>query len=88
MIRNNNFILCEVAGSQVLVPVGEAVGAFAGIVNLNGSGVYLWHTLEAEQTLEMLASALLEKYDVSPEQAKADAESFVVKLRSVGAIQE
>ena len=28
MIRNDNFLLREVAGSQVLVPVGDAVETF------------------------------------------------------------
>lgn len=88
MIRNENFLLHTVAGSQVLVPVGEAVGNFAGIVTLNGSGVHLWNVLATEQTEKMLVSALLERYDVSETQAKADVVKFIEKLRSVGAIQE
>ena len=88
MIRNENFLLREVAGSQVLVPVGEAAGAFAGIVTLNGSGVYLWNALEKEQTEETLAAVLLKQYDVSVEQAAADVEKFIAKLRSVGAVLE
>lgn len=88
MIRNENFLLQEVGGSQVLVPVGEAVGAFSGIVTLNGSGVYLWNILKTEQTENSLANALLDRYDVSREQAAADIEKFIVKLSSVGAVLE
>jgi hypothetical protein len=88
MIRNENFLLQEVGGSQVLVPVGEAVGAFSGIVTLNGSGVYLWNILKTEQTEDSLANALLDRYDVSREQAAADIEKFIAKLRSVGAVLE
>ena len=88
MIRNNDFLLREVAGSQILVPVGEAVGAFSGIVTLNSSGVHLWNTMETEQTENSLVNALLERYDVSAQQAAADVEQFVAKLRSVGAVIE
>ena len=87
MIRNEDFLLREVAGSQVLVPVGTAVGAFAGIVTLNGSGVYLWNALATEQTMESLAAVLMQQYEVSLEQAAADAEKFVEKLQQVGAVK-
>lgn len=88
MIRNDDFLLREVAGAQVLVPVGEAVDAFAGIVTVNRSGVHLWNALKTEQTMSSLVDVLLERYDVSPEQAAADAEKFIETLRKVGAVKE
>ena len=88
MIRNKNFLLQEVAGLQVIVPVGEAVGEFAGMLTLNGSGVHLWNALETEQTLASLTQVLLEHYEVTQEQAAADAEKFIAKLRCVGAVKE
>ena len=87
MIRNENFLLREVAGSQVLVPVGAAVGEFAGIVTLNGSGVHLWNALSTEQTLESLAKVLMQQYEVSLTQATEDAEKFIEKLHEVGAVK-
>lgn len=87
MIRSEDFLLREVAGSQVLVPVGAAVGEFAGIVTLNGSGVHLWNALETEQTIQSLAAVLMQHYEVSLEQATADAEKFTQKLMEVGAVK-
>ena len=87
MIRSENFLLREVAGSQVLVPVGTAVGEFAGIVTLNDSGAHLWNALETEQTMETLAGVLMQRYAVSLEQATADAEKFIGKLQEVGAVK-
>ena len=87
MIRSENFLLREVAGSQVLVPVGAAVGEFAGIVTLNGSGVHLWNALAAEQTMESLAAVLMQQYEVSLAQARLDAEKFIEKLQGVGAVK-
>ncbi len=87
MIRSEDFLLREVAGSQVLVPVGAAVGEFAGIVTLNGSGVHLWNALATEQTTQSLAAVLMQHYAVSLEQAMADAEKFTQKLQEVGAVK-
>ena len=87
MIRNEDFLLREVAGSQVLVPVGAAVGEFAGIVNLNDAGVHLWNALETEQTMQSLIAVLTERYAVSEEQAALDVQKFVQNLQTVGAVK-
>ena len=87
MKRNPNFLLREVAGKQVVVPVGAASMEFAGMINLNAVGAYLWQQLEMEQTVETLTAALTERYEVAAEIAKADVEAFVESLVKVGAIQ-
>ena len=87
MIRSENFILRDVAGSHVVVPVGTAVDDFSGMITLNDAGVYLWNALETEQTIASLGAVLTQQYEVSEEQAQADAEKFVQKLQSVGAVK-
>ena len=86
MKRNPTFLLREVAGKQVVVPVGTASMEFAGMINLNAVGAYLWQQLETEQTLDTLTDALTERYEVAREIARADAEAFVESLTKVGAI--
>ena len=88
MKRNSDFLLRQVAGSQVLVPVGSATKRFPGMIRVNPTGCYLWELLETEQTRETLAEALLSRYDVSPEQAVKDVAAFVDKLLPTGAIEE
>ena len=87
MIRSEDFLLQEVAGSQVLVPVGAATRDFAGIVTLNAAGVKLWHALQTEQSEESLAKVLTDHYAVSDAQAMADIEKFLQKLKNVGAVK-
>lgn len=86
MIRNPDFILREVAGTQVLVPVGEATKNFPGMVTVNATSAFLWERLETLQTAETLISALTERYDVSREQAAADVAKFLDTLLKIGAI--
>ncbi len=86
MIRNPDFILREVAGTQVLVPVGEATKNFPGMVTVNATSAFLWEQLETSQTAETLISALTERYNVSREQAAADVAKFLDTLLKIGAI--
>ncbi|MBR2309102.1 MAG: PqqD family protein [Oscillospiraceae bacterium] len=88
MKRSENFVLSEVAGTKVLVPVGDAAVTFPGMVTMNGAGTLIWEQLEQEKTLEQLAEAMMEHYDVSKETALADAAAFVEKLIPIGAILE
>lgn len=88
MKRNPNFLMREVAGSYVVVPVGEATRTFPGMMRLNPSGKLLWELLEQEQSEQSLIEALLERYDVSVEVASKDVAAFLENIRSVGALME
>lgn len=77
----DGFILREVAGSFIVVAVGEAVKEFNGIVNLNETGAVLWKTLEKGATKEQLVKALLAEYDVDETTAEKDVSAFIEKLQ-------
>ena len=88
MRRNPDFLLRQVAGRQVIVPVGKAVSNFPGMITVNQTGAFLWECLETEQTLQTLVQAITETYEVSQEQAAQDAQAFLAKLRPTGALIE
>ncbi len=88
MRRNPDFLVRQVAGKTVLAPVGAAAEKFSGMISINSSGKTLWDLLEQEQTVDSLAQALTEKYEVSIEQAREDVEKFVASLIPTGAVIE
>lgn len=75
------FIIREVAGSYIVVAVGNAVKEFNGIINLNETGAFLWKALEKGATEEELLKAMLEEYDVDEETARSDINAFIQKLQ-------
>ena len=86
MKRNPEFLLRDVAGTLVIVPVGGALQDFTGMMTLNASGAYLWELLENDQTIQSLTDALVQRYDVGAEEAQADVVAFVEKLKPTGAV--
>ena len=86
MKRSADFLLRDVAGTLVIVPVGAAVSAFPGMITLNATGAYIWELLETEQTAETLTEALVARYEVAEDRARADVEAFLNKLRPTGAL--
>jgi len=88
MKRSASFLLRQVAGRQVVVPLGKAAVDFPGMLTLNDSGVFLWELLAQEQTEESLAEAMCGRYQVTEQVAREDIAAFLGKLRSVGAVTE
>ncbi|NLY37070.1 MAG: PqqD family protein [Tissierellia bacterium] len=77
-----DFILKEVAGSYVVVPVGEKLVDFSAMITLNETGAFLWEKLKEEKSVDQLVDDLLKEYHVDPSVAKSDVEEFVQLLRN------
>lgn len=88
MKLNKDFVLQQVAGSWVVVPLGQTAIDFNGMLTLNETGVMLWKALEAGSSVEQLAQALTAEYDVTMAVALQDASAFVEKLKNVGCLEE
>ena len=74
------FILREVAGSFIVVAVGEAVKTYNGVIKLNETSAFLWNKLVKGATEDELVDALLEEYDVEKEVAVKGVQSFINRL--------
>jgi len=81
------FMLREVSGSFVVVPVGVASKGFKGLITLNQTGAFLWKELLNGKTLDELKAALLNEYDVNEEIATKDCENFIKKLVDGGLVE-
>jgi len=75
------FMIREVGGAYVVVPVGERSEQFNGMINLNEIGAFIWKTLEKGATREEVIEAMLEAYDVTKEIAERDADNFIDIMR-------
>ncbi len=77
----DDYLLRNVAGSHIVVPVGEGCLDFSGVITLNEVGAFLWEKLQSDITEEELLSALLSEYDVDEATARADIAEFADKLK-------
>lgn len=78
------FMLRDIAGSWIVVPIGQRVVEFNGLMTLSESGALLWKRLESEATMESLVEAILSEYDVDEGTAKADVENFISSVCEKG----
>lgn len=78
------FVIRQVGGENVVVPVGELSKSFHGMINLNETGAFLWHFFSSEHTIEEGVDALCGEYEVERELAEADVRKFAKILKQNG----
>lgn len=75
------YLLREVAGSNIVVPVGSGNMDFSGVITLNEVGSFIWKQLEKDATREDILNNLLSEYDVDKATAESDVDEFINKLK-------
>lgn len=82
-----DYVLRQIAGNWVVLPIGETAVDFSGMIRLNESGAMLWNVLRQGGEKQALVDALTREYTVSPAQADADVEEFLDKLAKAGCLE-
>lgn len=83
----NGFVLREIAGSIVVVPTGERVEEFKGMIHLNVTGKFIWEVLQEDRSMEEVADRLVEKYKIEREHALKSVEIFIRKLQDANILE-
>ena len=77
----SGFAIRQIAGSNIVVPVGQNSLDFNGMITLNDTGAFLWNTFQQDTTVEAAAKALTEAYEVDLARAQEDVKKFTDLLR-------
>lgn len=81
----DSFLLKNVAGRMIVVPVGKATLDFNAMITLNDTGAFLFEKLQkADMSVEQLVEALTAEYEVSKETARQDIEKFIENVTAAG----
>lgn len=76
----DGYLLREIAGSWVVIPVGQKLVEFNGLISLTESGAQLWQMLEHGSGREPLIDRLTDRYSVSRDIAACDVDDFLNDL--------
>lgn len=81
------YILRDIAGEHILIPVGDTALTFNGLITLNEVGLFLWEKLQNDITKDDLLKEVLSEYDVDKQTALQDIEEFLESLMEKGIIE-
>lgn len=88
MKRKADFIMHNIGGENLLVPLGAQVMDLNGLVILNGTGACVWNLLAEDRTADELASAVAEQFEVDAATAQADVQTFLDDIARLGLLEE
>jgi hypothetical protein len=86
-VRNTAVVSRKIADETLIVPIRGGVGDLDSIFSLNPLGSDLWALLESGTTPATLADWVVERYEVTPEQALADIRDFLNDLEGAGLVK-
>lgn len=81
------YVLREIAGEYILVPIGNTAMEMNGMITLNEVGVFIWEKLNNKCTIEELLEAILEEFEIDEERARKDLNEFLQQLNEAHLIQ-
>jgi hypothetical protein len=77
----DGFAKRNIAGSEIVVPVGKNCLDFNGMITLNESGGFFWDCFKNDITIDEAVDMVTAEYEVEPDRARADIEKFVQMLK-------
>ena len=86
MKTKKEFVLRNIAGDTILVPLGNTALDVNGLIILNELAAFIWENLPEAADEAAIVSRILEEYEVSREEAEADTADFLAKLRELDII--
>ena len=87
MKRKADFVMQKVAGENILVPIGAQVINLNGLFTFNETAACVWERLSEDRTLDDLTNAIVENFNVTAEEARADVQIFVDKISEMGLLE-
>ena len=82
------FVMREVMGEAVVIPVGETSENFHGMIKLNQTGADIWKGVAEGLSEEEIAKSLMEKYgDVEFERALEGTRKIIGMMKDEGILE-
>ena len=81
------FILRKIADADMVIPIGDNIAYFNGVISLNETAAYLWRKLSEGSELSDLSEALIDTYQISREIAVGDTQKFINELQQANILE-
>lgn len=85
---NSGFVMREIAGEILLVPVGEQTRILNGMVTFTETGAFLWKHIDGKRDAVQLAELLAAECGETLERVLPDVERFLERAHAAGLLIE
>jgi hypothetical protein len=82
-----DLMLRNIVGEWIIVPMGERLTEFHGMMKVNASGAFIWKLLEHETIREKIIAAVVEEYDIDEAAAMRAIDEFLDTLSDANVLE-
>lgn len=86
--KNADIVSRKIAGELFLVPIKGKLADMQRIFSLNPLAELIWQGLNMQKNLNDIRSSIIEKFEVTEEDADSDLREFIAELLKAGLIKE
>ena len=80
----DGFMLRQFGDDYIVVAVGDDSESFNKLITINSVGAFIYKLLQSDRNYDDVVKAMLEKYEVSEDIARRDADVFIANLKNAG----
>lgn len=88
MKLKKGFVLREVCGDYMVVPVGTASIDYKSVIRLNETGAFIWRLISDGQTDDEIVEKITASYDIDENTAREDLRVFSQDIAKAGICDE
>jgi DNA-binding CsgD family transcriptional regulator len=85
---NPNVIRRNVAGEDILIPIGDSALEHNGLFVLTPTGAEIWDALVEGKPLEEIVANIAEEYGIDTETIRKDVLGLIERLAQLGLVTE
>ncbi|MBN1349460.1 PqqD family protein [candidate division KSB1 bacterium] len=86
--KDSSIVSRKIADEFILVPIRQKAGDLDNIYTMNEVAARIWELIDGKKRVEEIRNAIVEEFDVEPQEAEPDLIEFLQKLENVGIIRE
>jgi hypothetical protein len=77
------FVSRQTGNELILVPLTGNVARMSELFTLNETGHFIWENVSEKTTVDELAEAMTETFNIDAETAKSDIENFLLQMEKM-----
>jgi len=81
--RSTGQVSCKIDDDVAILDLGRAL-----YFGLQGAGVHIWDALEQPRSVADLCASIVEEYDISVDDCRADVVEILASLQEEGLVEE
>jgi len=84
----DGYILRSIADANIVVPIGDRIIEFNGMMTLSDISAKVWEYLQEDRTFDELLAYILSIYDIDEETARGDLKKLIEQMDSSGVLEK